>query len=101
FRAEREQGFFARQLGGVGQGCIQVLGGERRITAQDLLPRVAFGKVIQDDGDPDARAFGAELTPADLGVTDQMIAPRGHCASASFYRTGTLPSRPLTRPELS
>jgi hypothetical protein len=35
------------QLGGVGQSCVQVLGGERRIAAQNLLPRVAFGEVIQ------------------------------------------------------
>jgi hypothetical protein len=64
---EREQALLVGELGGVGQGGVDVLGSQGRIATQDLVPRGAFGEAVKDVGNQDARSPRTEVAAADIG----------------------------------
>ena len=63
------------ELGGVGNGGVDVGRRQRRVALKNLLARGAGGKDVEDDGNHDARACDARSTMADAVVGGDAVAP--------------------------
>jgi hypothetical protein len=70
-----EEELFFGEVGGVGEGGVDVGGLEGGVLGLELFAGETVGEVGEDDGDGDAGAPGAELSAADVGMAGEVFVP--------------------------
>lgn len=68
WKSERKNRFVGQHLGGIGQGCVDVIGLQARVLLQDVTLRDALSQHPHNEFDRDAGSPNDRLTGHDLGV---------------------------------
>lgn len=82
-----------KDLGSVGQGCLNVVPNELRVSFEDFFRSHPIGQATDDHADGNASAFDARLSVLTLRVDPHSLLPR-RSSHRTFSETGRLSVRP-------